>query len=341
MIGANSTATNQETIRQMPTTAKIEKVYSPAELLAKPIGTKPAMVTSVPISIGKASVRKAKAAELSIVSPTASRFIMASTVLMASSTIRPSAMMIAPSEIRCKSMSTSSMIGNSRASVSGTESATTAPARKPRLMMLTPMMMAIDCHSDSMNSPTAWRTVTGWSATRVASMPIGRSAVIAAISCLMFWPSRRMSPPSRMAMASPIAGLPSTRNIGCGGSAWPRRTSAMSPSRSTRPPATKFTASTSCSVRNAPETRSDSDSSPVWMVPVGATMFCACSAAIRALRSMPRPASVSVENSTNIFSSCAPRISIFDTSGTSSSFDLMSSTLSRNCRWVKPSAVNP
>ena len=41
----------------MLTTAKIEKVYSPAALRAKPIGTKPAMVTKVPVSIGKARVR--------------------------------------------------------------------------------------------------------------------------------------------------------------------------------------------------------------------------------------------------------------------------------------------
>ena len=38
-------------------TAKIEKVYSPAELCAKPIGRKPAIVTSVPVSIGAESVR--------------------------------------------------------------------------------------------------------------------------------------------------------------------------------------------------------------------------------------------------------------------------------------------
>src|SRR5208283_4364654 len=40
--GANRTATNQETISAMDTTAKIENVYSPAALFAKPIGTKPA-----------------------------------------------------------------------------------------------------------------------------------------------------------------------------------------------------------------------------------------------------------------------------------------------------------
>ena len=52
--GANRTATTQDAISAMATTAKIEKVYSPAALRAKPIGTNPAMVTSVPVSIGKA-----------------------------------------------------------------------------------------------------------------------------------------------------------------------------------------------------------------------------------------------------------------------------------------------
>src|SRR6516165_9454317 len=54
--GANSTATNQETISAIDTTAKIENVYSPAEDRAKPIGTKPAAVTNEPVSIGNASV---------------------------------------------------------------------------------------------------------------------------------------------------------------------------------------------------------------------------------------------------------------------------------------------
>src|SRR4029079_4122758 len=51
--GAKMTATNHDTIRDMPTTAKSEKVYSPAELAAKPTGTKPAIVTSVPASMAK------------------------------------------------------------------------------------------------------------------------------------------------------------------------------------------------------------------------------------------------------------------------------------------------
>jgi len=55
--GPKTTATSQLMISEIATTEKIEKVYSPAELSAKPIGTKAAIVTSVPISIGAASVR--------------------------------------------------------------------------------------------------------------------------------------------------------------------------------------------------------------------------------------------------------------------------------------------
>ncbi len=53
--GMNSTATSHETSSAMDTTAKIENVYSPALLLAKPIGTKPAAVMKVPVSIGIAT----------------------------------------------------------------------------------------------------------------------------------------------------------------------------------------------------------------------------------------------------------------------------------------------
>ena len=47
------------TTRAMLTTAKSVNVYSPAELAAKPIGTKPAIVTSVPASIAMAYFWKA------------------------------------------------------------------------------------------------------------------------------------------------------------------------------------------------------------------------------------------------------------------------------------------
>ena len=52
--GVNSTATNQLPISAMPTTQKMPPAYSPTAELAKPIGRKPATVTSVPVSIGNA-----------------------------------------------------------------------------------------------------------------------------------------------------------------------------------------------------------------------------------------------------------------------------------------------
>ena len=52
--GANKTATTQETNIATAITANRVKVYSPAELLLRPMGTKPATVTSVPVSIGNA-----------------------------------------------------------------------------------------------------------------------------------------------------------------------------------------------------------------------------------------------------------------------------------------------
>ena len=73
---------------------------------------------------------------------------MTSMVVMALSTSRLKEMMRAPSEMRWRSMCIAPMIGNTIAMVSGMVSATTEPGLKPRLMMLTAMMMAIACQSE-------------------------------------------------------------------------------------------------------------------------------------------------------------------------------------------------
>ncbi|SST11066.1 Uncharacterised protein [Acinetobacter baumannii] len=54
ITGANSTATIHDSSRATAITANRVKVYSPAELALSPMGTKPATVTRVPVSIGKA-----------------------------------------------------------------------------------------------------------------------------------------------------------------------------------------------------------------------------------------------------------------------------------------------
>ncbi|VVO34918.1 hypothetical protein PS689_05305 [Pseudomonas fluorescens] len=52
--GANSTATSHDSSSATAITANMVNTYSPAELWFRPIGTKPATVTSVPVSMGKA-----------------------------------------------------------------------------------------------------------------------------------------------------------------------------------------------------------------------------------------------------------------------------------------------
>ena len=223
-------------------------------------------------------------------------------------------------------MLATSMIANTIAIVSGIAKATTAPGRTPRLTKLHTRMMTMACHKEVMKSLIARSTVTAWSATSVVSMPTGRLALMSVISRRRFSPSARMSPASRIAIARPMACLPLTRNIGCGGSVKPRRTLAMSPRRKMRSPETMFTASMSLSESKAPVTRRNTRSCSPCIVPAGRTRFCACSVATIWFRFSRRPARRSSENSMKICSSCAPSTSIFETSGTCSRRERAAST---------------
>ena len=80
--------------------------------------------------------------------PGRQRVVMTSTVVIASSTSRPSAMIRAPSEMRCRSMLERLHDRKVIARVSGIEAATIAPGRMPRLTMLTAMMMAMACQRE-------------------------------------------------------------------------------------------------------------------------------------------------------------------------------------------------
>ena len=64
------------------------------------------------------------------------------------------------------------------ASTSGIESATTSPARSPRLTKLTASTIATASNSAWVKPPTASSTTVGWSATRCTPTPIGNSATI-------------------------------------------------------------------------------------------------------------------------------------------------------------------
>ena len=131
ITGAKMTATNHEATSATAITANSEKQYWPVLLSAKPIGRKPRTVTSVPVSMGKAVEVKAKVAALIFSMPSSIFEIIISMVIIASSTRSPSAMMRAPSEMRCRLMPSASMATKTMASTSGMDRATTSPALKP------------------------------------------------------------------------------------------------------------------------------------------------------------------------------------------------------------------
>ncbi len=131
-----------------------------------------------------------------------------STEMMASSTSRPSEMIKAPSEMRCRSMPESFIIRKVTASTRGMDNATTRPVRKPRLKKLTASTMTTASSSVCMNSSTERFTTSGWFEYWCTSMPTGRSRLTLLNAFSRSSPSCRMSPPLAIDTASATASCP-------------------------------------------------------------------------------------------------------------------------------------
>ena len=117
-------------------------------------------------------------------------------------------MISAPSEMRCSEMPANCITTKVIASTSGIVSATTSPARRPRLTKLTTSTMATASNSARVKWPTASSTTTGWSETRCTPTPTGSSPMIWSISACSASPNSSRLAPAFMPMASPIAGSP-------------------------------------------------------------------------------------------------------------------------------------
>ena len=150
--------------------------------------------------------------------PCSSFTIIISTAMMASSTSSPSAMIRAPSEMRWKSMPSSSMPTKVMARTSGTDRATMMPVRTPRLTKDTTSTMASASSRDEVNSSKDLSTTSGWLATRCTVMPTGRSRSISAIAASSALPSVWTLPPGAMTTPRPITSLPLNRIESCSGS---------------------------------------------------------------------------------------------------------------------------
>src|ERR1700748_256370 len=161
IYSVNSTATNQDATSAIATTQKMLPAYSPTAELAKPIGRKPAAVTKVPVSIGNAVDSQAKDAALMRSQPCSIFTTIISTAMMASSTKRPSAMVSAPSEMRCRSSDIAFITMNTIDSTSGTDSATTMPVRQPSARNETNSTITSASIKECTNSLTACSTTLG------------------------------------------------------------------------------------------------------------------------------------------------------------------------------------
>ncbi|MNN46698.1 hypothetical protein D3C81_1610900 [compost metagenome] len=128
------------------------------------------------------------------------------------------------------------MAANVIASTRGIARATTRPVRRPSEKKLTNSTMTSASTSTWTNSPTPALTAAGWSETLRSCMPAGRLRAKRSNSPSSALPSTRMSPPSFIDTARPIASSPMKRMRGAGGSLKPRYTSATSPIRKVRSP---------------------------------------------------------------------------------------------------------
>ena len=200
------------------------------------------------------------------------------------------------------------------ASTSGMVSATTMPVRTPREKKLTSKTMTSASTSTCTNSPTLVFTAAGWSDTLPSCIPAGRFFWIRSNSVSSALPSTRISPPSFIATARPIASWPIKRMRGAGGSLKPRRTSATSLMRKVRSPTRMGKRSISSTVLKLPLTRNCTRSVGVSKKPAVDTAFCSSRAFCTAASGKPRVASLRLDSSIQIFSSCRPSNSTLPTS---------------------------
>src|SRR3954452_800201 len=161
IYGVKITATNHEATSAIATIQKMPPAYSPTAELANPMGRNPAAVTSVPVSIGNAVDSQAKDAARTRSKPCSIFTTIISTAMMASSTNSPSAMISAPSVMRCKSSDIVFMMMKTIASTSGTDIATTMPVRQPNATKETNSTIASASMKECVNSPTACSTTFG------------------------------------------------------------------------------------------------------------------------------------------------------------------------------------
>ena len=319
--GVSVTANSHDSSIEYRMTQNSEPAYSPMSVGDRPIALKARMPTAVPPSSGHIVARTTALAAVSAGSPFCIRTRMPSVTTMALSTSMPSAMMSAPSEMRCIAMPACHIAISVPATVSTSTMPMIRPLRSPMKISRTTTTMATAPARLATKLSTAARTESDWYDTTFRSMPTGRWPSSCASRCLTASPICTTLPPSTLEIPRPMAGRPSCRISTAGGVVYSRRMSAMS-SRRTRPllasPATTRLFSV-CTDSTLASGWIGSRSAPARTLPAGLMTFCARSVAYTWSSGIPNWAARAREISTNSASLRSPSSATRATPGTSTS----------------------
>ncbi len=134
------------------------------------------------------------------------------------STNIPSAIISAAREIWSKPIEKFDITIMESNMVIGMRLETIKPVRNPRVISITAVTTAIACSRFDTNPLTLSSTSLGEKLTKSNSMPRGYTSLNPSILAMTALPRAILFPPSRMAIAMPIAGLPFTRTSSVAGS---------------------------------------------------------------------------------------------------------------------------
>ncbi len=142
---------------------------------------------------------------------------MPSVTTMALSTSMPSAMISAPSEMRCIAMPAPYIAISVPATVSTSTAPMISPLRRPMKSSSTTTTMATAPARLATKLSTAARTESDWYDTTFSSMPTGRWPSSSDSRCLTASPICTTLPPSTLDTPRPMAGRPLCRISTAGG----------------------------------------------------------------------------------------------------------------------------
>ena len=324
--GVTVTASTSDSSSAIAITMPMLRRYSPVSVLESTRGMKVRMMASEDTNSGTSIVRPASAAAWSRGSPSARRRSMSSATTMALSTNRPSAMMMAPTEMMCRSMFSSFMMARVPSTVVGTMAPTISPVRRPRNSTTTAITMRVVSKNTWPTCVSCLVTIWAWSVMGTRLMPTGNWLSRCCTCARRFLAKLTTFRPGSMDTAITAAGVPSTNAPDSGGSCGVRSMRAMFLSSIVPPWGSAIgVVPRSAGVRASPLTVSEISVPAMSMKPAAATTLREATARSTALGLRPLAAMAATSST---ICTCSSRTPCSDTRSTPG-------TLSRSSRILR------